>query len=117
MVAYSIDLRERVLAAIDANEGNQEQIAKRYRVSSRWIRKLLAQGAQTGSIEPKPRGTGRKLLIQGEMCESRRATIAENPDATLEELREAIRFEGCTVTIWRAIKRLDITRKRSPCGR
>ena len=117
MVAYSIDLRERVLAAIDASEGTQEQIAKRFRVSSRWIRKLLAQRAETGSIGPKPRGAGRKLLIQGEMSESLRATIAENPDATLDEVREAIGFQGCLMTVWRTIKRLNITRKKSRYAR
>lgn len=112
MVAYSIDLRERVLAAVDAAEGIQEQIAKRFRVSSRWIRKLLAQRAATGLIEPKPRGAGRKLLIQGDMTETLRAAIAENPDATLHEVREAIGFEGCLMTVWRTIKRLNITRKK-----
>ena len=117
MVAYSIDLRERVLAAVDAAEGIQEQIAKRFRVSSRWIRKLLAQRAATGLIEPKPRGAGRKLLIQGDMTETLRAAIAENPDATLHEVREAIGFEGCLMTVWRTIKRLNITRKKSQCGR
>ena len=112
MVAYSIDLRERVLAAVDAAEGIQEQIAKRFRVSSRWIRKLLAQRAATGLIEPKPRGAGRKLLIQGDMTETLRAAIAENPDATLHEVREAIGFKGCLMTVWRTIKRLNITRKK-----
>ncbi len=32
MVAYSNDLRERVLAAVDAAEGTEEQIVKRFRV-------------------------------------------------------------------------------------
>jgi transposase len=113
MVPYSEDLRERVLAAVDAAEGTQEQIAKRFRVSSRWIRKLLALRAATGSIAPKPKTGGRKLLIQGEAAESLRAAIRDDPDATLEELREAIGFDGCTVTVWRAIERLKITRKKS----
>lgn len=117
MVAYSIDLRERVLAAVDADDGTQEQIAKRFRVSSRWIRKLLAQRAQTGLIGPKARGAGRKLLIQGEVAETLRATIAANPDATLHEVREAIGFQGCLMTVWRTLKRLNITRKKSRCGR
>src|SRR5262245_27325634 len=111
MVAYSLDLRVRVLAAVDADEGTQEQIAKRFRVSSRWIRKLLAQRAESGLIGPKPRGAGRKRLIQGEVAESLRATIAEDPDATLHELREAIGFGGCLMTLWRTIKRLNLTRK------
>src|SRR5215204_1718327 len=117
MVAYSIDLRERVLAAVDAGEGTQQQIAQRFRVSSRWIRKLIARRAATGSIAPKPSPGGRKPLIQGEAVEVLRAAIRENPDATLQELRQSTGFQGCLMTIWRAIERLDITRKKSRCGR
>jgi transposase len=116
MATYSMDLRERVVRAVDAGEGTQERIAKRFSVSSRWIRSLLALRAATGSIAPKPHGGGRKQLIQGEAAESLRAAVGEAPDATLEELREAIGFGGCLMTVWRAIERLKITRKKSPCG-
>jgi len=115
MVAYSIDLRERVLAAVDEGEETQEQIASRFLVSARWIRKLIAGRTATGSIAPKPNGGGRKLLIQGEAAEALRAAVADRPDATLQELREATGFRGCLMTVWRAILRLEITRKKSPC--
>jgi transposase len=115
MLAYSIDLRQRVLAAVDANEGTQEEIARRFRVSARWMRKLITRRAATGSIAPKPNGGGRKLLIQGEAAEALKAAIASRPDATLQELREVTGFNGCLMTIWRAIERLGITRKKNPC--
>jgi transposase len=113
---YSADLRERVIRAVDAGEGTQEQIAKRFSVSSRWIRWLLARRAATGSIAPKPHGGGRKPLLQGTAVESLRAAVGTAPDATLEELREMIGFGGCLMTVWRALVRLKITRKKSPCG-
>jgi transposase len=116
MATYSMDLRERVVGAVDAGEGTQEQIAKRFSVTSRWIRSLLALRAATGSIAPKPRAGGRKQLIQREVAESLRAAVRNAPDATLEELRETIGFTGCLMTVWRAIERLKITRKKSPCG-
>jgi len=116
MVAYSKDLRERVLAAVDAAEGTQEEIAKRFRVSSRWIRKMLALRASTGSIAPKPRSGGRKLLIQGETADALQAAIHKAPDATLEELRQETGFNGCLMTLWRAIRRMDITRKKVGTG-
>src|SRR5262245_63949078 len=105
MVAYSIDLRERVLTAVDAGQETQEQIAARFLVSSRWIRKLIARRAQTGEIGPEPNSGGRKPLIPGEAADALRDAIAKNPDAPLHELREAIGFGGCLVTLWRAIKR------------
>jgi transposase len=117
MVAYSIDLRERVLAAVDAGEETQRQIAERFTVSSRWIRKLIARRARTGEIGPKPNPGGRKPLIQGEAAQALREAIAKTPDAPLHEVREAIGFGGCLVTLWRAINRLNITRKKSRCGR
>lgn len=117
MMAYSIDLRERVLAAVDAGEETQQEVAKRFTVSSRWIRKLIARRAETGEIGPKPNPGGRKPLVHGEAAQALRDAIAKAPDAPLHELREAIGFGGCLVTLWRAIKRLDITRKKSRCGR
>jgi transposase len=116
MIPYSIDLRQRVLRAVDAGEDSQEQIARRFSISARWIRKLLAQRTDTGSIAPKPKAGGRKQLIQGEAAESLRAAVREAPDATLEELREAIGFGGCLMTIWRSRQRLKITRKKISAG-
>jgi transposase len=116
MATYSMDLRERVVRAVDTGEGTQEQIAKRFSVSSRWIRTLLSRRAATGSIAPKPNAGGRKPLIQGEAAESLRAAVRDAPDATLEELREKVGFGGCLMTVWRAIERLKVTRKKSPCG-
>ena len=114
MVTYSTDLRERVVRAVDAGEGTQEQIAKRFSVSSRWIRSLLALRGATGSIAPRPRAGGRKRLIRSEAAESLRAAVKETPDATLEELRQKIGFGGCLMTVWRAVERLKVTRKKSP---
>ena len=102
--------------AVDAGEGTQEEIAKRFRVSARWIRKLLARRAATGSIAPEPNGGGRKALIQGEAAETLRAAVRDNPDATLAELREVTGFKGCLRTVWRTIERLKITRKKRRCG-
>ena len=116
MVPYSIDLRERVLAAVDAGEGTQDEIARRFRVSARWIRKLLARRATTGSIAPQPHGGGRKPLIQVEAAETLRATVRDDPDATLAELRQATGIKGCLMTFWRAIDRLKITRKKVVAG-
>ena len=49
---YSLDLRERVVAAVDAGEGTQPQIATRFAVSLGWVEKLLRQRRRTGHIAP-----------------------------------------------------------------
>ena len=43
-------------------------------------------------------------MIQAEAAEALRAAIAERPDATLQELREAAGFNGCLMTVWHALK-------------
>ena len=61
MMLDSIGRRGRLLAAVDSAEANQEHIAKRFRVSSWWVRKLLAQKAEIGLIASnlKVRGASR----------------------------------------------------------
>jgi hypothetical protein len=81
MVAYWIDRRERVLAAVDAGEETQAQIAKQFLVWSRWIRKLIALREETGAIGLKPNPRGPKPLIQGEPVQTLRATIDEGRPA------------------------------------
>ena len=59
MGAYSLDLRERVLADYDAGMGN-EAVARKYRVSSRWVYKIRRQRSETGDIAPRRGKTGPK---------------------------------------------------------
>jgi transposase len=112
MLPYSIDLRERVLDAYDRGEGTQEELAELFQVSTRWIQKLLAQRQQTGSIAPRPYRQGRKAAITGEDIERLREAVRLKPDATLEELRETLGIKGSIMCIFRALKRLGITRKK-----
>ena len=45
-VAYSEDLRSRVIAAWEAKEGSQRQVAQRFKVSLSFVRNLLLPGLQ-----------------------------------------------------------------------
>ena len=59
MGPYSMDLRERVAAAIDAGEGSQRQVAKRFRVSVSFVTRLVQRRRDAGTLAPKPRSCGR----------------------------------------------------------
>lgn len=110
MATYSMDLRRRVMRAVDEGQQTDEEIAARYEVSSRWIRKLKRQRRETGSIAPRPKGTGQRAKV----CEETLARAVENqPDATLEELREACAPEASLTSVWRALNRLKLTLKKS----
>src|SRR4051794_13244962 len=117
MKAYSIDLRERVVAACDARDGTREEIAARFSVSVSWIRDLLRRRRQTGSIAPRPHGGGRRPAFAGDSAERPPAAGAAGGDATLEELAAAAGVACVPSAVHGPLKRLGITRKRSRGGR
>jgi len=65
MRTTSLDLRERILAAYDNDEGTRPEIAHRFRVSLGMVKKLLQQRRHTGDITPRHRFSGRKPTIVG----------------------------------------------------
>jgi transposase len=117
MKAYSIDLRERVVAACDAGDATREQVAARFSVSVPWIRKLLRRRRETGSIAPKPRGGGRTPAFDDEAAGRLREAVRATADATLEELARAAGVSCRASAVHRALARLGVTRKRSRGGR
>lgn len=114
MDAYSMDLRKRVIAAYDQGEGTQAELAKRFKLTERWIQKLFRQRRETGSIAPKPHRRGRKAKISGAKEERLKKAVAKTPDASLDELRDRCGVDGSRMCIFRALRRLRITRKKSP---
>ena len=117
MKAYSMDLRERVVAACDARDGTRQQIAARFSVSVSWIRDLLKRRRETGSIAPRPHGGGRPPAFAGESAQRLRAAVDADDDATLTELAEAAGVACVPSAVYRALVRLDVTRKKSRGGR
>ncbi len=117
MKTYSMDLRKRVVAACDARDGTREQIAARFSVSVAWIRKLIRQRREIGSIDPKPRGGGRAPAFDAEAAARLRQVVRDDDDATLEELARAAGVSCCASAVHRALARLGITRKKSRGGR
>ena len=116
MRAYSTDLRERVVAACDARDGTRNQIAARFSVSVAWVRKLIRQRRETGSIAPKPRRDGRAPAFDAEAAGRLRAAVRADADATPEELARDAGVRCCASAVHRALARLGITRKKSRGG-
>ena len=116
MRAYSMDLRERVLAALDRGTPRKE-IARTLGVSEPTIRRYLRLRRETGSVAPKP--PPKRPFSIGQSLEQRRALwkqLEEHYDATLEKhCRLWERKQGVTVsvsTMSRAIVRLGWTLKK-----
>jgi transposase len=110
--AYSMDLRTRVLKDSDVGLSSKE-LAERYHVSRAWVDALKQRRRETGAFAPlKPTKFRRRALVEAE-TERLAALVAARPDATLTELREALRTAAGLTTIWRALNQLDLTFKKN----
>lgn len=108
----SLDLRERIVAAYDANEGTREEIAKRFKVSLGLVKKLLAQRAKTGDLQPRHRFSGRKARLLPEHGAALKQLIAQEPDLTLAELKTRLTLDYTVAAIHWAVTRLGLTYKK-----
>lgn len=113
MKAYSMDLRERVIAASEEGVMTHEEIAETFQVSVSWIGKLRKRFRETGSVEPKPHRGGQPAAFQGEAAQRLLQAVEEHPDATLKELASIAGVSCSTSATERMLRKLGITRKKS----
>ena len=77
MDAYSMDLRERIVRAVDEGVEARVAIARTFGVTTRWIRKLIQQRRETGSIELSPHAGGWEPKFTAERLERLKKTGGE----------------------------------------
>src|ERR1700739_2473394 len=113
--AYSQDLRERVMAAVDSGTGAYAA-ASIFRVSVSYIYKVLGRWKKTGETSARPWAGGPKPKLAAH-DEALRARVMSNPDATLAELRAWLLAEhnvkvsvGC---LWKRLRQLGLTLKKN----
>src|SRR4051812_24351354 len=112
MRPYSLDLRERIAAAIDDQEGSIREIARLFRVSTSFIVRLLQRRRTSGTLDPKPHGGGTPPALGPDDLKRLAELVREQPDATLEQLKQRGGF-GCSLkTLWYALDRLGLPRKK-----
>jgi transposase len=113
--AYSMDLRTRVLKDSDAGMSSKE-LAERYHVSRAWVDALKQRRRESDAIGPRKQTKFRGRVLAGQ--EARLAAlVAARPDATLAELREALRTSAGVATVWRELDRLQLTVKKNDSRR
>ena len=112
MKAYSQDLRERVVRACDERRGTRQQIAELFGVSTAWIRRLLQRRRETGSFAARPHAGGPAPKMDDDRRGRLLLLVAEQPDATLEELRDRLAAPVHLCTIARHLARLGLTVKK-----
>jgi transposase len=114
MKAYSVDLRAKVLRAVDQGYP-REEIVKLLGVSRATIKRYLKQRRETGTVTPKaiPGRPPKKLgPLQAELV----AQLQVHDDLSLEEQcrlwEQSHGVRVSTSTMSRAIKRVGWTRKK-----
>jgi transposase len=116
MKPYSPDLRRRIVAALEAGEETQSEIAERFQVSRSFVEKLWARWRTSGSCDAKPHAGGRKRSLSADQPRIR-TEIAAQPDVTLAELCQRVTSAGgaraSTSMMCREVKRLKLPRKKS----
>jgi transposase len=113
--ALSVDLRDRVVAAIDGGMSCR-QAAARFGVSASSAIRWRALVRTRGDVRPGPLGGDRRSWrIEGH-AELILDMVKQKPDITLAELRANLASAGIGVgiaTLWRFFARRRITLKKS----
>src|SRR5438034_8190697 len=114
MKAYSQDLRERILRAVDQGKPRTE-IARLFGVSESTIKRYVRQRREKGHVQPKPI-PGRPATKRAPLEAKLQPQLESQPDATLHEhcdtwqAQEGIKVSISTMS--RAIQHLRWTRKK-----
>ena len=115
MKPYSLDLRQRVIQAYEDGQGSQRQLAQRFSIAPSTLQNWIQRKRRTGSLAPAATGGSRSKLDANDQVVLARL-IQEEPDATLQEWASRLEAEtGRRVhpsTLWRAARRLGLTRKQ-----
>ena len=121
MAAYSLDLRERIIRAVEGGEQTKRAVAAQFEVHESFIYKLLRQRREVGHLSPFPHGGGHTAKLQEKQLALLTDLVAQNPDATLDELctqlHKKARVQVGRTTLWRGLETLDLPRKKRPNGR
>jgi transposase len=89
MKAYSQDLRERVIAAVETGAQSRPELAETFKVSESTIDKWTKRWRDTGSVAALPFAGGRRRTLQACAVDIR-AEVQQQADVTLDELCERI---------------------------
>jgi transposase len=116
MKPISSDLRQRIVDTYRKGEGSVREVAQRFKVASKTVQNYLNLQRETGSVAPRPHGGGPAPKLDEVGEQTVRTLLEEKNDQTLQELTEQLaarlQVQVSRSTVWRAVERLGITRKK-----
>jgi transposase len=115
MRAYSQDLRDRVLSALERGE-RPTDIAARFEVSRGWVHQVRKQLRLEGRRTSLPIG-GHRISVLAPFESLLRAWIGEKPDLTLAEMRERLAREHDVAirepALWHQLNKWGLSYKKN----
>lgn len=103
--AYSMGLREPVIADCDGGL-KTKAVAMKYSVSPAWVRRLKQHRRERGDIVPRTGGGSRGCRFDRQKLAR---LVAEQPDATLVELRDHLGVKVSPWAISKALRQLGLS--------
>jgi transposase len=114
MAAYSQDLRDRVLRALERAEG-PTKIARRLEVSVRWVYEVKERYEVSGERCSRPVGGYRRSCLVDKERQIR-AWIKAEPDLTLMEMCERLAKQGIAIKVpalWHQLDKWNLSFKKN----
>ena len=112
----SIDLRERLISAVDGGL-SRRSAAARFGIAASTAIKWVDQWRRTGHVRPRPQGGDKRSQRIEAHAEEILALIEETPDITLGEIADHLdAAHGLRVvqsTVWRLLDRRAMTFKKN----
>lgn len=109
MKAYSKEMRRDVLAASDSGEGTKA-VALRFKCSESWVRRVKQERREQGKTASCK--TRQRTAAWEPLRERMEQLVDEQPDITLQELKEALQTELTRQTLCTALRKLKLTLKK-----
>ena len=120
MKAYSLDLRQKVLAAALRGDRSLREVADLFGVGKTFVDKLLGIHRAGEDLAPRPHGGGYPARLLPRHEKLLRSRVRQRQDATLEELRAHLAARAAlsvsVSTVSRSLIRLGLGRKKKSGG-
>ena len=117
MQAYSLDLRERVVRGYEQGGATLAEIAARFSVGQTFVKKMLRQKRETGSLERLPPRAGAKKSLSDSHRQWLARQVQATPDITLDELQDQLtqekKVQVSQATVCRDLQVWRLPRKKS----
>jgi len=118
---YSNDLRRKFVEVYDSGGVSLKELAKRFRVSESWAKKLSARRSKTGQIEMRSWQHGPKSRVTAAIQAWMREQMGRQPDLTLQELQQRLerehRLHLSVGWIWVLLRRWGLRHKKNRSAR